>query len=176
MSTNQPADTPRTNTPETKATPAYRWGRRIGPWGTTTRLVAGAAAVAWGLAVPHEHPLFDLPGAGSRLWGSVLGLIVFPALLTVAVAIRGRSAPPLRLGHGHAMVVTVAVVLVAQVFPVAILVGIGGTLLLLAVRGRGGCEVMMVPNMVLRRRDYLVCLPFTPIDTWERSRREQGPE
>jgi hypothetical protein len=60
------------------------------------------------------------------------------------------------------------------VFPVAMLVGIGGTLVLLAVLGRGGCEVMMVPNLVLRRSDYLVCLPFTPINTWERSRREQG--
>lgn len=128
MSPNRPADAPRTDTPETEAVPPYRWGRRIGPWGTTTRLVAGAVAVAWGLAVPHGHPPFDLPGAGSRLWGSVLGLVVLPALLTVAVAVRGR----------------------------------------------GGCEVMMVPNLVLRRGDYLVCLPFTPIDTGERSRREQG--
>jgi hypothetical protein len=113
VSTNQPADPARTDTRETKAAPAYRWGRRIGPWGTTTRLVAGAAAVAWALAVPHAHPLFDLPGAGSRLWGSVVGLVLLPALLTVAVALRGRSARPLRLGHGHALVVTVAVVLVA---------------------------------------------------------------
>jgi hypothetical protein len=154
------------------AAPRYRWGRRIGPWGTTTRLVAGAAAVAWGLAVPHEHPMFDLPGAGSRLWGSVVGIVVLPALLTLVVALRGRSAPPLRLGPGYALAVTVLVVLLAQVFPVAILVGIGATLLLLGVLGRGGCEVMTVPNLVLRRRDYLVCLPFTPIDTWERARRE----
>ena len=158
----------------TAPAPRYRWGRRIGPWGTTSRLVAGAAAVAWGLAVPHEQPLFDLPGAGSRLWGSALGIVVLPALLTLAVALRGRSAPPLRLGHGYALVVTVVVLLIAQVLPVAILVGIGGTLLLLAVRGRGGCELMTVPNLVLRRRDYLVCLPFTPIDTWERARRGQG--
>jgi hypothetical protein len=148
----------------------YRWGRRIGPWGTTTRLVAGAAAVAWALAVPHEHPVFDLPGAGSRLWGSVAGLVVLPALLTLVVALRGRSAPPMRLGHGYALGVTVAVVLLAQVFPVAILVGVGGTLLLLALLGQGGCELMTVPNLALRRHDYLLCLPFTPIDTWERAR------
>jgi hypothetical protein len=158
--------------PSTPETRRYRWGRRIGPWGTTTRLVAGAAMVAWALAVPHEHPVFDLPGAGSRLWGSVVGLVVLPALLTVAVALRGRSAAPLRLGHGYALAVAVLVVLLAQVFPVAIMVGIGGTLLLLGVLGRGGCEVMAVPNLVLRRRDYLVCLPFTPIDSWERAGRE----
>lgn len=166
-----------TNTSTTESKPTsvpYRWGRRIGPWGTTTRLVAGTAAVAWGLAVPHEHPVFDLPGAGSRPWGSVVGIVVLPALLTLAVALGGRSVPQFRLGHGYALTVTVLVVLLAQVFPVAILVGIGGTLLLLAVLGRGGCEVMMVPNLVLRRRDYLVCLPFTPIDTWERARRERG--
>jgi len=116
--------------------------------------------------------VLDVPGAGSRLWGSVAGIVVLPGLLTLVVALRGRSAPPLRLGHGHAWAVTVVVVLLAQVFPVAILVGIGGTLVLLAVLGRGGCEVMTVPNLVLRRHDYLVCLPFTAIDTWERARGE----
>jgi hypothetical protein len=128
--------------------------------------------VVWALAVPHEQPAFDLPGAGSRLWGSVAGLVVLPALLTLVVALRGRSAPPLRLGHGYALGVAVVVVLLAQVFPVAILVSIGATLLLLGVLGRGGCEVMAVPNLVLRRRDYLICLPFTPIDTWERARSQ----
>ena len=66
--------------------------------------------------------------------------------------------------------VTAGVVLVAQVFPVAILTWIGVTLLLLAVLRRGGCEVLAVPNLLLRRRDYLVCLPFSAIDAWESER------
>jgi hypothetical protein len=148
-------------------------GRRIGPWGTATRLVAGAGGVAWGLAVPHHHPLFDLPLAGSRLWGALAGVVVLPVLMTLLIALRGRSAPPLRLGHGAACLVTVGVVVLVQVFPVAILTWIGSTLLLLAVLGRGGCEVLAAPNLLLRRSDYLACLPFTPIDAWE-ARRAGG--
>jgi len=69
------------------------------------------------------------------------------------------------------------VVVLAQVFPVATLTWIGATLLL-AVLGRGGCEVLALPNLLLRRRDSLVCLPFSAVDAWEsrqtllRSRRD----
>jgi hypothetical protein len=69
--------------------------------------------------------------------------------------------------------VTAALVALAQIIPVAVLVWIGSTLLLLAVRREGGCEVVAVPNIVLRRRDHLVCLPFTPIDEWEARRRDK---
>ncbi len=152
-----------------RTTPSRR-GRRIAFWGTTSRAVAGAAAVTWALAVPHARPWLDLPGAGSRLWGTVFGLLVLPAILTLVVVLRGRSAPDLRLGAPAAVIVTTLVIVVAQAFPVAILMGIGSTLLLLAARGDDGCEILAVPNLVLRRRDHLACLPFTPIDEWERGR------
>lgn len=45
--------------------------------------------------------------------------------------------------------------------------------MLLAAVGRNGCELLAVPNLVLRRNDYLFCLPFSPIDAWERRRRAQ---
>ena len=143
---------------------------RIGPWGTATRALAGVGGIAWGVSVPHQHPMLDLPLAGSRVWGAVVGVVVLPVLMTLLIALRGRSAAPLRLGHGPAWLVTAGVVLVAQVFPVAILTWIGVTLLLLAVLRRGGCEVLAVPNLLLRRRDYLVCLPFSAIDAWESER------
>lgn len=144
--------------------------RRIGRWGTASRAVAGVGTLAWGLAVPHNDPMLDLPLAGSRTWGIVAGVVLLPALVTLLVGLRGRSAPPLRLGHGPASLVTVGVILLAEVFPVAVLTWIGATLLLLAVLGRGGCEVLAVPNLLLRHRDYLVCLPFSAVDDWE-SRR-----
>ncbi|ABL79523.1 hypothetical protein Noca_4944 (plasmid) [Nocardioides sp. JS614] len=142
-------------------------GPHTGPWGTGTRAVVGAGALAWGLAVPHQHPLLDLPLAESRAWGSLAGFVLFPLLVTLLVVLRGRSAPPLRLGHGAAWLVTAGVVALAQFFPVAVLTWIGATLLLLAVLRRGGCEVLAVPNLLLRRSDYLVCLPFSAIDAWE---------
>jgi hypothetical protein len=143
---------------------------RIGPWGIVTRAIAGAGSVAWALAVPHHHPLLDLPLAGSRTWGSVAGIVLLPGLVTLAVALRGRSAPPLRLGHGAACLVTASVVLLAQFFPVAVLTWIGATLLLLAILGDSGCELLALPNLLLRRNDYLVCLPFSAVDAWESHR------
>lgn len=153
--------------------PSYGRGRRIGFWGTATRAVAGAGGIAWAVAVPHGDPLLDLPRAGSRAWGTLAGTVVLPALMTLLIVLRGRSAPPLSLGHGPALLVAAGVLVVAQFFPVAILTWIGATLVLLAALGRGGCEVLAVPNLLLRRSDYLVCLPFTPIDAWE-SRRTRA--
>lgn len=90
-------------TSEQRCEPSSRrsTGRRIGPWGTSTRAVAGAAGVAWGLAVPHPHPWLALPLADSRLWGAVAGVVVLPAAITLMIALRGRGASPLgraRLG------------------------------------------------------------------------------
>lgn len=153
--------------------PGVRWGngRVIGPWGTAVRAVAGVAAIAAGVAVPHEHPLLDLPGAGSNVLGLLVGLVATPVALTAVIWARGRNAPRLDLGHGAACLVSLLTVGVAQFYPVAVWVSIGAPLALLAGVGRNGCELLAVPNLVLRRDDYLFCLPFSPIDAWERRRR-----
>ena len=158
--------------PETEQN-GERWhGRAIGPRGTTVRAVAGLGGLALGVVVPHEHPLLDLPGASSDLVGLLIGLVAVPAVLTLAILARGRNAPRLRLGHGAACAVTVLTIAAAQFYPVAVFVAISAPLLLLAVLGRDGCELLAVPNLVLRRNDYLFCLPFSPIDSWERRSRE----
>lgn len=143
----------------------------IGPWGTAVRAVTGVAAIVAGVAVPHEHPLLDLPGASSIVLGLLVGLVATPVGLTAVIWARGRNAPRLDLGHGAACLVTLLTVAVAQFYPVAVWVSIGAPLVLLASVGRNGCELLTVPNLVLRRDDYLFCLPFSPIDTWERRRR-----
>ncbi|MEV6889549.1 MULTISPECIES: DUF6410 domain-containing protein [Kribbella] len=66
---------------------------------------------------------------------------------------------------------TIGVVALARFYPVAVFVAVSAPLLLLAIVGRGGCELLAVPNLVLRRNDYLFCLPFSPIDAWERRQR-----
>jgi hypothetical protein len=58
--------------------------------------------------------------------------------------------------------------MLAQLYPVAVLVTVSAPLLLLAAVGRNGCELLAVSNLVLGRNDYLFCLPFSPIDRWER--------
>lgn len=143
-------------------------GRTIGPWGTAVRAAAGLAGIYWAIGVPHEHPWLDLPGASSNTVGLVIGLVVAPGLLTLAILFRGRKAPRLHLGHGAACLVALATVGLAQFYPVAVLITVSAPLLLLAAVGRNGCELLAVSNLVLRRNDYLFCLPFSPIDRWER--------
>ena len=41
---------------------------------------------------------------------------------------------------------------------------IGISLVLQAVRGDGGCEVMSIPGLLFGRRTHLVCITFSPID------------
>jgi hypothetical protein len=48
-------------------------------------------------------------------------------------------------------------------------------MLLAAIRGYAGCEVLAVSNWLLRRDDQVGCVIFTPIDVVER-RREQPPD
>lgn len=66
---------------------------------------------------------------------------------------------------------TAATIAVAEFYPSAVLFTISAPLLLLAAVGRSGCELLAVPNLVLRRSDYLFCVPFSPLDAWERRRR-----
>jgi hypothetical protein len=43
----------------------------------------------------------------------------------------------------------------------------GATLLLAAVRGDAGCEVLAVSNWVLRRDDQVGCVVFSLVNHWE---------
>lgn len=167
---------PRRATPGHASDVARGRRRQIGPWGTATRAVTGVAAIASGVVVPHENPLLDLPGAASDLLGVLVGTVLAPAVLTLAIWVRGRNAPRLHLGHGAASAVTVLAIGALQFYPVVVWVGVGAPLVLLAVVGRSGCELLAVPNLVLRRDDYLFCLPFSPIDTWESRRRSKSPD
>ncbi|MPZ66122.1 MAG: hypothetical protein GEU83_11610 [Pseudonocardiaceae bacterium] len=158
---------------------SYRRGRRIGPLGTAARVALGVGGIMWALATPHEHPFLDLPGSGVLWWNIVLGLVLLPGALTVALRLRGRSAPALAAGPGTALIVTVATVVVIQIIPVGMLLALGATMLVSAVRGDAGCEWLAIPNWVLRRRDRLFCLPLTPLDQFEarhRRRHLQGGE
>jgi hypothetical protein len=43
-------------------------------------------------------------------------------------------------------------------------------MLLAAARGYAGCEVLAVPNWLLRRDDQVGCVVFAPVDALERRR------
>jgi hypothetical protein len=142
-------------------------GRAIGVWGTTARVAVGAALLG---SVLHGH--------ATRGWHPVawlLGLLVFPALVLAGQWWRTRRHPaPLEatgfVGHAFGLGVFLALYLTWWYAPAidavsdAALVFYGASMLLAAVRGYAGCEVLAVSNWLLRRHDQVGCALFWPID------------
>ncbi len=52
----------------------------------------------------------------------------------------------------------------------------GTSMLLAAVRGYAGCEVLAISNWLLRRKDQIGCLLFLPVDGVEVRRHNLGGE
>jgi hypothetical protein len=152
--------------------PAIRH-RKIGPIGTAARVGVGVLLVG---SVAQGH----LAGEFRPLpW--VLGLLGFPAVLLAWQWLRARRSPARLKATGPvANVLNVAVFLVLYLTPAyapplsftsdAALLFYGTSMLLAALRGYAGCEVLAVSNWLLRRDDQVGCLLFWPIDHLERRR------
>ncbi len=130
--------------------------RSIGMWGTLARIMVGAALLA---------TVFVL----SVGWGDVaIGLVGFPAAVMLVLAIRGRSAAPLRFYGSTGHLVNGAIVVAAfVVLTPAALLFYGTSMLLAGVRGYAGCEVFALSNWLWRRDDQIACAIFSPIDAIE---------
>ena len=111
-----------------------------------------------------------------RSVGTALALVPFYAVVHHLV---GTFAPRLNRWIG-ALVAVTPVALVFFMGPgwaaVGALLFVGVSLLLTAVLGDPGCEVMVIPGLFFRRRTHLACIGFTPLDwveekatTWLRS-------
>ena len=133
--------------------------RQIGPWGTAARIAVGASFI--GLAA----------FVGAHWRDVALGLVLFPAAVVAALALRGRDAAPLRLASPWAHCANIAVfVLLVQWEPAATLLFYGTSMLIAAWRGMGACELFAVSNAVRHRDDQLGCPLFLPVDAFESSR------
>lgn len=133
------------------------------PISRTLRFLVGA----WLLLVV----LLNAPAIGgvaaATLAVTVLALAVFYVGLQLLLMRRASLRPAL------AVVIAVA--------PVVVIFAVGGTgmalgavtfygvsLLVAALRGDPGCEVLSIPGMMLRRRAHVLCLLFSPLDALER--------
>lgn len=141
--------------------------RKIGRVGTTARLLVGL--VLLGSVVDGELVGPFRPAA----W--LLGLVGMPAMLLGWQwwrAHRGRPRLVATGPVGHAL--NVAVFLALYLTPWyapslrftsdAALLFYGASMLLAALRGYAGCEVLAVSNWLLRRDDQVGCAVFSPID------------
>ncbi len=130
--------------------------RRIGSWGTASRLVLGGLFIYWALG--HSVGWDD----------AILGLVVFPAAVSLVLALRGPDARPLRLvgpeGHALNILIWVAAFNLALV-PTLVFGGV--TQILAAIRGYAGCELFAVSNWFRQRDDRIGCPVHSLVDALE---------
>lgn len=130
--------------------------RRGGPWGMLARVLVGGGLI--GLAI----------WTGLRWYDLALGLAVLPGAIALALGLRGRHAPALKLDGpaGHCLACGIGVGLVV-LLPQTAMLWYGSSMLLVAARRTTGCEPFAIPNWILRRDDQLACPLFGPIDAAE---------
>lgn len=151
--------------------------RDIGTVGTLARLLGGGLllAGAW---------LVDL-----TWWDAAAAVVLYPLLAVAGAAVAARLAPELRrdpgdppreragvparsstaawasFGVGAFVVVTGTVLTFLTVLDGGSLyLFFGCSMVLAAVMGYGGCEVLALPNLLLGRRDEVWCLLYSPLD------------
>jgi len=140
--------------------------RRIGPIGTTTRLIAAAALL--------YLALFNGTSWGLQWYDALLGLVLLPGLmLTIALVARHRGTGPIRFTGATGTMFNCAVIVALLANPytaggAALFYGV--TLLAAAWRAQPGCEATVISNWILRRDDQIGCPTFSPIDHAEARR------
>lgn len=141
--------------------------RAIGPIGTVARVVVGCMIVG---DVVYGHVTGTFRPAP---W--IVGLVGFPGLILVVLAMRVRRDPrPLDATGPLAQILNIMAFVALYVTPAtsdAALLFYGASMLLAAARGYAGCEVLAVSNWLLRRHDQIGCLLFAPVDRVERRER-----
>ncbi|MGH2532631.1 MAG: hypothetical protein ACRDJW_10030 [Thermomicrobiales bacterium] len=139
--------------------------RAIGPVGTLARVVVGLAAIALALV------------GGLQWWEASLGVVIIPLVVTFGQAWLVRQYPDalreVDYAGACATALIVAPFLIIPYTSDATWLWLGASMLLAAVRGYAGCEVLAISNWLLRRDDTVGCVLFTPIDQvetrWQRA-------
>jgi hypothetical protein len=159
--------------------------RHIGPIGTTARVVIGLLLLGYGLVGGTVVISHGQLRTGFEPLGVLLGVIAFPAVLLAWQWLRARSSTTRFEATGLVatainMAVFFALVLTPWYAPAlaftsdAAFVFYGASMLLAALRGYGGCEVLAISNWVLGRDDQVGCFVLSPVDNIE-SRLGRSP-
>lgn len=146
-------------------------GPGIGVVGTAARLVGGLAML--GSVIQGQLSAGFVPSS------LALGLVGFPTVLLAWQWLRARRNPS-RLqatgpvGYGVNIAIFLALYLTPWYAPAlsftsdATLIFYGTSMLLAAIRGYAGCEVLALSNWLLRRDDQVGCVVFGPVDHLEK--------
>jgi hypothetical protein len=153
--------------------------RQIGAIGTAVRLVIGSLLVLFGVLDGQIIVVNGQLRSHFELLPFLLGVIAFPAVLLGLQWLRLRFAPaPLQATGLIATVLNILIFLALVSTPLylpqlsflgfAALVFYGASMLVAALRGYAGCEVLAASNWILGRDDQVGCLVLSPIDSAER--------
>ncbi|MFQ5473221.1 MAG: hypothetical protein ACE5FA_10095 [Dehalococcoidia bacterium] len=142
--------------------------RAIGPIGTLGRFCLGCIFL---------YVAFFQYGVGAQ--DLVLGFLVFPVVLVALQRLRLTRATNMMNATGPVgFIGGLLVALLLFVYPptrVATLLFYGISLLIAAVRGYAGCEVLAISNWLLRRDDQVGCVVFSPLDALESQLGDNTP-
>lgn len=134
--------------------------RRIGPIGTTARLVAAAGLL--------YLALFDGTSWGLEWYDAALGLAVLPAaVIAFGLAARRYGSGPVRFTGTAGTTANCVIIAALAVNPYTAggaALFYGSTLLVAALRAQPGCEATVISNTMLGRDDQIGCPVFSPID------------
>lgn len=153
--------------------------RQIGTIGTAVRVVLGSLLVLFGLVGGQVIAIHGQVRINFQLTAFILGVIVFPALLLGLQRLRVRFAPAEIQATGPvATLINILIFLALASTPLyapqlsflgyAAFIFYGASMLVAAVRGYSGCEVLAISNWILTRDDQVGCLVLSPIDSAER--------
>ena len=159
--------------------PAASRRRQIGAIGTSARGVLGLVLLAIGIVGGKVILIHGEVQTGFNPISIALGLVALPAGLLAWQWLRSRSTPTRFEATGPLATTLNIAIFFALVLtpwyapPLSFTSGValvfyGASMLLAAVRGYGGCEVLAVSNWLLRRDDQVGCLVLSPIDHLER--------
>ncbi len=135
-------------------------GRTAKPVGRVLRLLMGTAlTIRAAQQMISGDTTLNLQAAGI-----VLGLLLLYTVIHLAIS---RFVPSINAWLGAVIALVPAILVFALVDPslrFSLVLFIGVSLIVTAVRADGGCEVMTLPGMLLGKRTHLVCIVFSPLD------------
>jgi len=154
-------------------------GRQIGAVGTVVRVVLGSVLFLFGVLGGQIIVINGQLRSHVEVLAVILGVIAFPAVMLGLQWLRVRFAPARLQATGPVATVLNILIFFALVStplyapPLSFLgyaafVFYGASMLVAAVRGYAGCEVLAASNWILVRDDQVGCLFLGPIDAAER--------
>ncbi len=135
-------------------------GRTAKPVGRVLRLLMGTALTIHAT----QHMISGGTTLSLQAVGIGLGLLLFYTMVHLAIS---RFVPSINAWLGAVIALAPAILVFALVDPslrFAVVLFIGVSLVATAIRADGGCEVIMLPGMLMGKRTHLVCIVFSPLD------------